>query len=80
MQIQDDKTVIGKSLFKKETKIELFVSMKVELSTGIKNSCFPEYLLMGLFAGERGVIEGAFGTSGKFRVSIPGITGREGVA
>ena len=27
-----------------------------------------------LFLGEVGVIEGTFGTSGKFRVSIPGIT------
>ena len=32
-----------------------------------------EILIMGLsFPGEAGIIEGAFGTTGKFRVSIPG--------
>ena len=35
IQVQDERTIIGKALFKKETRIELFVSMKVELSTGI---------------------------------------------
>lgn len=35
-QIHDNKTVIGRSLFKKETKIELFVNMKVKLSTGMQ--------------------------------------------
>lgn len=30
----DETTVIGKSLFKKETNIDLFVGMKVNLSTG----------------------------------------------
>ena len=34
-QIHDNRTVIGRSLFKKETKIELFVNMKVLLSTGM---------------------------------------------
>ena len=33
-RIQDERTVIGKGLFKKETKIDLFTSMKVRLSTG----------------------------------------------
>jgi len=50
-RIQDERTLIGKGLFKKETKIDLFISMKVCLSTG-----------------ERGTIEGTFGTTGKFRV------------
>ncbi len=36
-QIQDDKSIIGRSLFKKETRMDLFVSMKVELSTGNVN-------------------------------------------
>ena len=53
--MQDEKTLIGRGLFKKETKIQLFVGMKVKLTSG-----------------EVGVIEGAFGTSGKFRVNIPG--------
>ena len=30
----DESTVIGKALFKKETNIDLFVGMKVSLSTG----------------------------------------------
>ena len=33
-QVHDERTVIGKMLFKKETKIDLFTSMKVRLSTG----------------------------------------------
>lgn len=51
----DEYTVIGKSLFKKETNIDLFVGLRVTLSTG-----------------EKGVIEGSFGQSGKFKVRIPG--------
>jgi len=55
LQLHDERTVIGKTLFKKETKIQAFLGLKVQLSTG-----------------ETGIIEGAFGTTGKFRVSIPG--------
>lgn len=51
----DDYSVIGRSLFKKETNIQLFVGLKVHLSTG-----------------ELGVIDSAFGQSGKFKVHIPG--------
>ncbi|XP_005387101.1 PREDICTED: selenocysteine-specific elongation factor isoform X2 [Chinchilla lanigera] len=51
----DDYSVIGRSLFKKETNIQLFVGLKVHLSTG-----------------EQGVIDSAFGQSGKFKVHIPG--------
>lgn len=47
--------MIGRSLFKKETNIQLFVGLKVHLSTG-----------------ELGVIDSAFGQSGKFKVHIPG--------
>ncbi len=54
-RVQDERTVIGKALFKKETKMDLFTSMKVRLSTG-----------------EVGVIEGTFGTTGKFRVACRG--------
>ncbi|XP_012924896.1 selenocysteine-specific elongation factor isoform X2 [Heterocephalus glaber] len=50
----DDYSVIGRSLFKKETNIQLFVGLKVHLSTG-----------------ELGVIDSAFGQSGKFKVHIP---------
>lgn len=53
-RMQDEKTVIGRGLFKRETKIQSFVGLAVTLSSG-----------------ERGVIEGAFGTSGKFRINIP---------
>ncbi|XP_076972467.1 selenocysteine-specific elongation factor isoform X2 [Tamandua tetradactyla] len=53
----DDYSVIGRSLFKKETNIQLFVGLKVHLSTG-----------------ELGVIDSAFGQSGKFKVHIPGRT------
>ena len=35
IQLQDERTVIGKDLFKKETNIQLFVGLKVQLSTGI---------------------------------------------
>lgn len=54
-QVIDDYSVIGRSLFKKETNIQLFVGLKVHLSTG-----------------ELGVIDGAFGQSGKFKIHIPG--------
>lgn len=33
-QVTDDYTVIGKNLFKKETNLQLFVGLKVALSTG----------------------------------------------
>ncbi|XP_007526940.3 selenocysteine-specific elongation factor isoform X2 [Erinaceus europaeus] len=54
-RVMDDYNVIGRSLFKKETNIQLFAGLKVHLSTG-----------------ELGVIDGAFGQSGKFKVHIPG--------
>ncbi|KAF6302839.1 eukaryotic elongation factor, selenocysteine-tRNA specific [Rhinolophus ferrumequinum] len=54
-RVIDDYNVIGRSLFKKETNIQLFVGLKVYLSTG-----------------ELGVIDSAFGQSGKFKVHIPG--------
>lgn len=34
LQVTDDYTVIGRSLFKKETNLQLFVGLKVMLSTG----------------------------------------------
>ncbi|XP_004603969.2 selenocysteine-specific elongation factor [Sorex araneus] len=51
----DDHSVIGRSLFKKETNIQLFAGLRVQLSSG-----------------EQGVIDSAFGQSGKFKVHIPG--------
>uniref|UniRef100_A0A8D1PD27 Selenocysteine-specific elongation factor n=1 Tax=Sus scrofa TaxID=9823 RepID=A0A8D1PD27_PIG len=57
-RVMDDYSVIGRSLFKKETNIQLFVGLKVRLSTG-----------------ELGVIDSAFGQSGKFKVHIPGMVG-----
>uniref|UniRef100_A0A3Q2I5D5 Eukaryotic elongation factor, selenocysteine-tRNA specific n=1 Tax=Equus caballus TaxID=9796 RepID=A0A3Q2I5D5_HORSE len=54
-RVMDDYSVIGRSLFKKETNIQLFVGFKVHLSTG-----------------ELGVIDSAFGQSGKFKIHIPG--------
>lgn len=33
-QVTDDYTVIGRNLFKKETNLQLFVGLKVNLSTG----------------------------------------------
>ncbi|CAG2193199.1 EEFSEC [Mytilus edulis] len=51
---QDEYTLIGKNLFKKETNIQSFVGLKVTLSSG-----------------EKGVIEGGFGQSGKFKIRIP---------
>uniref|UniRef100_A0A8W4FFQ6 Selenocysteine-specific elongation factor n=1 Tax=Sus scrofa TaxID=9823 RepID=A0A8W4FFQ6_PIG len=57
-RVMDDYSVIGRSLFKKETNIQLFVGLKVHLSTG-----------------ELGVIDSAFGQSGKFKVHIPGECG-----
>ena len=54
--------------------MELFVSMKVELSTGTSLYHFCVTLNRQIVsAGEHGVIDGAFGTSGKFRVTIPGL-------
>ncbi|KAM5218931.1 selenocysteine-specific elongation factor isoform 3-T3 [Hipposideros larvatus] len=55
LKVIDDYNVIGRSLFKKETNIQLFVGLKVYLSTG-----------------ELGVIDSAFGQSGKFKIHIPG--------
>lgn len=55
---QDEYTLIGKNLFKKETNIQSFVGLKVTLSSG-----------------EKGVIEGGFGQSGKFKIRIPGKIG-----
>ncbi|XP_006078906.3 selenocysteine-specific elongation factor isoform X1 [Bubalus bubalis] len=54
-RVLDDHSVIGRSLFKKETNIQLFVGLRVQLSTG-----------------ELGVIDSAFGQSGKFKVYVPG--------
>ncbi|XP_003906958.1 selenocysteine-specific elongation factor isoform X3 [Papio anubis] len=54
-RVMDDYSVIGRSLFKKETNIQLFVGLKVHLSTG-----------------ELGIIDSAFGQSGKFKIHIPG--------
>ncbi|XP_055269367.1 selenocysteine-specific elongation factor, partial [Moschus berezovskii] len=54
-RVLDDYSVIGRSLFKKETNIQLFVGLRVHLSTG-----------------ELGVIDSAFGQSGKFKVHVPG--------
>lgn len=34
LQVMDDYSVIGRSLFKKETNIQIFVGLKVKLSTG----------------------------------------------
>ncbi|KAM8926264.1 selenocysteine-specific elongation factor isoform 2-T2 [Lycaon pictus] len=53
-RVMDDHSVIGRSLFKKETNIQLFVGLKVHLSTG-----------------ELGIIDSAFGQSGKFKIHIP---------
>uniref|UniRef100_A0A1X7VU89 Selenocysteine-specific elongation factor n=1 Tax=Amphimedon queenslandica TaxID=400682 RepID=A0A1X7VU89_AMPQE len=53
-RMQDEKTLIGKGLFKRETKIQSFIGLQVTLSTG-----------------EEGMIEGAFGTTGKFRLNMP---------
>lgn len=58
VQVLDDHSVIGRSLFKKETNIQLFVGLRVHLSTG-----------------ELGVIDSAFGQSGKFKVHVPGECG-----
>uniref|UniRef100_A0A8C6FZP4 Eukaryotic elongation factor, selenocysteine-tRNA specific n=1 Tax=Moschus moschiferus TaxID=68415 RepID=A0A8C6FZP4_MOSMO len=55
LKVLDDHSVIGRSLFKKETNIQLFVGLRVHLSTG-----------------ELGVIDSAFGQSGKFKVHVPG--------
>jgi len=51
----DPYVVIGKDLFKKETNLSLFEGMKISYSEN--NSI-----------GEVGVLEGAFGKSGKFKV------------
>ncbi len=64
--------LIGKSLFKKETKLQAFIGLRVQLSTGeVAPLDVAMVLCSDLTAGEVGVIDGAFGTSGKFRVDIP---------
>ena len=40
LQLHDERTVIGKTLFKKETKIQAFLGLKVQLSTG----CLPFFV------------------------------------
>lgn len=54
-RLHDEYTVIGTSLFKKETRMDKFIGMQVRLSTG-----------------EKGEIQGVFGTSGKFKVYCSG--------
>ena len=48
LQLHDERTVIGKTLFKKETKIQAFLGLKVHLSTGIyslnTDTCRPSVL------------------------------------
>lgn len=51
-RVADEHTIIGKNLFKKETDINLFVGLKVQRTSN----------------GDVGVIESAFGKSGKFKV------------
>lgn len=47
--------------------------MKVELSTGSLILLINKMVLHVVYVvGEHGVIDGAFGSSGKFRVTIPG--------
>jgi selenocysteine-specific elongation factor len=48
-------TLIGKNLFKKETDMNMFVGLKVIRTSN----------------GAEGVIESAFGKSGKFKVNFP---------
>ena len=50
-RIHDAETLIGRSLFKKETVLDAFAGLTVTLSTG-----------------EKGIIEGGFGQSGKFKI------------
>lgn len=45
-QLQDERTIVGKGLFKKETNIEVFLGLQVELSTGrqrVKSYILREY-------------------------------------
>ena len=49
-RIVDDFVLIGRNLFKKETKMALFIGLKVHID------------------GKIGIIDSAFGTSGKFKV------------
>ena len=79
IQLHDERSIIGKSLFKRETNIQAFVGLKVKLSTGIFERvatyvlvCVHIHFFFTVVAGEEGIIEGSFGTSGKFRVNIPG--------
>jgi len=54
-RMTDPYSVIAKGLFRKESKIDAFVNLRVSLS----------------LAGEIGIIEGSFGQSGKFKIRIP---------
>ena len=54
-RMMDEYNCVCKGLFKKESNLEAFVGLKVQLSSG-----------------EKGVIEGSFGQSGKFKIGIPG--------
>lgn len=54
-RMSDPYTVIAKGLFRKESKIDAFVNLRVSLS----------------LVGEIGIIEGSFGQSGKFKIRIP---------
>ncbi len=53
---QNEYEVIVRSLFKKETDLNLFSGLKVTFSSG-----------------EKGVVEGGFGQSGKVKVRVPGM-------
>lgn len=54
-RVADAYNLIGKNLFKKETDMNLFVGLKVQRTSN----------------GAVGIIEGAFGKSGKFKVRFP---------
>eukprot|EP01116_Phalansterium_solitarium_P022500 TRINITY_DN7450_c0_g1_i1.p1 TRINITY_DN7450_c0_g1~~TRINITY_DN7450_c0_g1_i1.p1 ORF type:complete len:536 (-),score=121.64 TRINITY_DN7450_c0_g1_i1:6-1613(-) len=54
-RLVDDRTLIGKNMFKKETPPDLYVNLKVQRSSN----------------GDVGTIESSFGKSGKFKVVFP---------
>lgn len=63
-RIVDSRNCIGRNLFKRETDMNLFSGMTVQLQTYRKGTDGEEIL-----SSAEGLIEGAFGKSGKFKIS-----------
>ncbi|KAJ3074618.1 hypothetical protein HK102_005751 [Quaeritorhiza haematococci] len=80
-RIIDDRTLIGKGLFKKETRMDLFIGLKVQLVLPSSSSSSPENTLRDPQLQQSKTYDGrilsSFGQSGKFKVDFAGGLGSD---